>query len=161
MIIREANPGDKQEIVTLYRLSQHMSGIPDPDKISPEELGFKLYSRDAIERYVAIDEDKIVGHGMIESPNPDHLADWQGVAPNADFIELGGAFVDPSKIGRGIWSSLLAHRLHTVRAMGSIPVSVTWSINHHVKQHFEKIGGSLVSEKQTEAGNICLYVFNE
>lgn len=160
MIIREAIETEKAEIVALYRSSQIATGIPSPELVPSSELGAKLYQRDAIKRYISIEDHRIIGHGIIEEPNPDHLSDWQQAVNNYDatFIELGAAFVDPSKFGRGIWSSLLTHRLHVVRSLGAIPVSVTWTSNLHVRKHFEKNGGTEITQKETRAGNISLFL---
>lgn len=160
MIIREATLNDKLEIISLYKRSQLATGLPDPALIPPEELGDRLYARNAIGRYVAVDDQAIVGHGLIEPANQDHLSEWQRAigASQSELIELGAAFVEPSKTGNGIWSALLAYRLDIVRRMGAIPVSVTWSVNEHVKSHFIKLGGNEIAQKITDAGDISIFV---
>lgn len=153
MIIREAYETDKAEIIALYQNSQNVTGLPSPMLIPPSELGDRLYQRNAIKRYVSIEHEKIIGHGMIETPNPEHLEDWQDAIndDNVEFIELGAAFVDPSKFGRGIWSALLTHRLRVVRSMGAIPVSVTWTSNLHVQNTLKNMAEQrLLKKKQAQ-----------
>lgn len=159
MIIREATPYDKQEIIALYKRSQAATGLPDPAVVLPQQLGTRLYSREALARYVAVEDRLIVGHGLIERANPDHLAEWQNAtdADSAQLIELGGAFVESSKIGRGIWSALLLHRITVVRSMGATPVSVTWSVNEHVKKRFREIGGTEIAQKTTQDGDVSIF----
>lgn len=160
MKIREAVPSDKEEIVALYKRSQESTGIPNPAFKPPEILGTYLYSRNAIGRYVVAEEGNIIGHGLIEVANPEHVGDWNVANGHKqqEIIELGGAFVDPSKSGRGVWSSLLIHRLEIVRSLGALPVSVTWSSNEHVKKRFIELGGREVGQKVTKEGEISLFV---
>ncbi|TAK89126.1 GNAT family N-acetyltransferase [Patescibacteria group bacterium] len=161
MEVREATPKDRRAIVDLYKRSQVATHIPDPNFIPPEELSNYLYARNAIIRYVATEGNEIVGHGLIEHANPEHISEWRLAtqAQENSFIELGGAFVDPARMGRGIWSLLLERRLHAVRQLGAIPVSVTWSASEHVKNHFVKVGGREIAQKETGAGSVSLFVF--
>ena len=160
MIIRKATPRDKSEIVALYKRSQMATGLPNPAFIPPERLGSSLYARDAVCRYVAVEDNVIVGHALIERANPGHLEEWVKAtdARSEDLVELGGAFVEPSRAGTGIWSALLAYRLGVVRDMGAIPVSVTWSVNEHVKKHFKSLGGKEITQKETDGGTISLFI---
>lgn len=160
MIIREAHPADRGQIVALHEKSQQATGLPNPAIVPPTELGDRLYARDAINRYVAVDQESIIGHGLIEHPNPEHLAQWREATINDErpLVELGGAFVDPSRIGEGVWSTLLFHRLYVVRSMGAIPVSVTWSVNHHVRNHFKEIGGMEIAQKKVGDSEISLFI---
>lgn len=161
MNIREATPSDQGEIIALYKRSQQATGLPDPVVVPPEQLGARLYARQAIGRYVAISAGRIEGHGLIEHPNPEHLEEWREASENknAQFIELGGAFVDPAKFGRGVWSSLLEYRLDRARDLGAVPVSVTWASNDHVMRGFECLGGGEISRKTTAMGAVSLYIF--
>lgn len=162
MEIRKAEAIDKLEIVELYKKSQAVMGIPDPIHNPPYELGQKLYDRKAIERYVAIEAGRIIGHGLIEEPNPENIALWlTGVSnKNIPLIELGGDFVDPDYSKLGVWSALLIHRLnYIVEHLDSIPVSATWSQNEHVKRTFRKFGGAEVAIKVVPEGEISLFVF--
>lgn len=162
MIIREALPRDRPEITALYVSSQMATGVPSPEFCPPEQLGDRLYARQAIGRFVAVScRDVIVGHGLIEYPNPEHIEQWRSDADSevTEFIELGGAFVDLELSGNGIWSALLAYRLEIVRAAGAVPVSVTWDSNHHVMRHFARVGGREVGRKSTAMGAVCLYRF--
>ena len=160
MEIRPAKIKEKDEIVALYKRSQYITGLPDPKFVPPDRLGDRLYARNAIGRFVATETGSIVGHGLIETANPDHLPEWLAAVGDStqELIELGGAFVEPSKIGQGIWSMLLRYRIDVVRSMGALPVSVTWSVNTHVKRRFLQLGGIEVVEKQMEAGTISLFI---
>ncbi len=162
MIIREALPEDRSEIAALCRRSQLATRVPNPDFYPPEELGDRLYARQAIGRYVVESSSgAIYAHGLIEQPSPEHLEQWSSRSDSdtTRFIELGGAFVEPTQSGKGIWSALLAHRLGVVRAMDATPVSVTWAHNLHVMRQFERVGGREVGQKATAMGALCLYRF--
>ena len=162
MEIRRAVASDKDEIVELYLKSQTATGIPNPTLNPPDELGQKLYNRHAIERFVAIEAGRIVGHGLIQEPNPDNVEFWlMGVKDkNIPLIELGADFVDPDYMRRGIWTALLLHRLnYVVEEFDSVPVSATWDQNHHVKRSFIKYGGTVVGLKAVQEGMVRLFVF--
>ncbi len=162
MEIRKAKRSDRAEIVRLYQRSQAATLLPNPAIYPPNELGKLLYARKAIERYVAVMAGRIVGHGMIEEPNPEHMPVWRkgvNASKNVRLIELGGAFVDPALSGRGIWRSLLVYRLNDVRERGAVPVCGTWSQNKHVKRTLLQFGATEVGTQQTPAGEVTLFVF--
>ena len=161
MEIRVASESDRSEIVDLYRRSQAATGIPNPDVYSPELLGDELYSRNAIERYVATSQGEIVGHGLIEHPNPLSVSFWKSGIDDeqSDMIEFGGAFVDPSQMRKGIYTELLNHRLRVIRELGAVPVSATWGQNVHVQKKFISAGGREVAKLQIAAGELRLFVF--
>lgn len=161
MEIREADLSDKDEIISLFEQSQRATGLPDPSRIASSQLGDYLYTRHAIERYVAVEAGRIVGHGLIEHPNPDNEADWRKALDDtlSELVELGGAFVNPAMGGRGIWSALLSHRLEIIRTSGSFPVAATWSSNEHVKRTFFRHGAVFAARKATPHGGVDLFVF--
>ncbi len=161
MEIRVALESDRSEIVDLYQRSQAATGIPNPNVYPPERLGDGLYARDAIERYVATAQGQIVGHGLIEHPNPLSVSFWKSglVNEQSNIIEFGGAFVDPSQMRKGIYAELLNHRLRVIRELGAIPVSATWGQNVHVQEKFILAGGREVARQQIAAGELCLFVF--
>lgn len=162
MEIRKAEVIDRIEIVELYQKSQAASGIPNPFYNPPSELGQKLYDRKAIERYVAVEAGRIVGHGLIEEPNSENISLWlTGISnKNIPLMELGGDFVDPNYSKLGIWTALIIHRLnYVVERLDSIPVSATWSQNEHVKRTFRKLGGTEVAIKAVPEGEVSLFVF--
>ena len=161
MYIREASLEDKPEIIRLYEVSQASTGVPKPDDIPPGELGKMLYARDTISRFVAVDLGVIVGHGHIERANPNNMSIWQSVTSTTDveMVELGGAFTKPSRLGEGIWTTLLEHRLNVVRKMGAIPVSATWSTNEHVKQAFLTRGATFAGSLQSNNSVVNLFVW--
>lgn len=162
MEIRKAKAIDRHEIVELYQRTQSATGIPDPTFNPPSELGQKLYDRKAIERYVAIEAGRIVGHGLIEAPNPENISLWRKLVndEHVPLFELGADFVDPDYSRQGIWTALLTHRLNFVREqLESIPVSATWSQNEHVKKTFRKFGGIEVAIKVVPEGEVSLFVF--
>lgn len=162
METRKATKIDRFEIVELYQKSQAISGIPNPIYFPPSELGQKLYDRKAIERFVAIEAGRIVGHGLIETPNPENISQWITGVNNIHIplVELGADFVDPDYSRQGIWTALLTHRLNFVREqLESIPVSATWNQNEHVKKTFRKFGGIEVATKAVPEGKISLFVF--
>lgn len=162
MDIRPATDLDAPEIIDLYQRSQDATRIPNPDVYPRENLGAELYSRDAIERYVAIQDDTIVGHGLIEKPNPVSVSLWMsGIAdPSIVLIEFGGAFVDPNHMRRGIYTELLRYRLNRIRELNAVPVSATWGQNIHVQRRFISEGGREVARQQIPAGELCLFVFD-
>lgn len=161
MEIRIAQESDRPEIVDLYQRSQAATGIPNPAVYPSDLLGDELYSRDAIERYVATDDGNIVGHGLIEHPNPLSIFLWKsGIEDKeADLVEFGGAFVDPTQLRNGIYTELLHHRLDIIRKLGAVPVSATWGQNVHVQNKFIAAGGREVARQQIAAGELCLFVF--
>lgn len=162
MEIRKAHDSDRPEIVELYLKSQAATGIPNPTFNPPGELGQKLYDRNAIARFVAIEAGRIVGHGLIQEPNPENTEFWlMGIKDkNIPLIELGADFVDPDYMRRGIWTALLLHRLnYVVETFDSVPVSATWEQNHHVKRSFLKHGGTVVGLKAVREGMVRLFVF--
>lgn len=162
MQIRPATEADRSNIIDLYKSSQAATQIPNPNFYPPESLDNELYSRDAIERYVAVIDKRIVGHGLIEHPNPLSVDLWKSVITEANpyLIELGGAFVDPSLSRRGIYSELLSYRLGIIRELGAIPVAATWNQNKHVQRQFLENGGNEVARQKIPAGVLCLFVFN-
>jgi GNAT superfamily N-acetyltransferase len=161
--IREVVPEDEPIIIGLYRRSQAHSRIPDPVAFPPETLGADLHSRHPIKQYVAIASGEVIGHGMIEAAaDPTSIEIWRRVMREANdrpFIELGAAFVDPNWTGNGIYSKLLEHRLHVVRAMGAVPVSATWEQNLHVMGAFRRRGGIEAGIQLVAAGQLHLFVF--
>lgn len=161
MIIREALPAEKSEIINLHERSQAATGLPNPLIIPPGELGSRLYAREAIKRYVATEAGIILGHGLIELPNDEHVSKWQEAlnSPAGKLIEIGGAFVDPDLSGRGIWTGLLLHRLTEIRKLSATPVTATWSHNEHVKRVFKKHGGIYAGTQDTQQGAVDLFVF--
>lgn len=161
MEIRIALESERSEIVELYKRSQAATDIPNPKVYPPESLGDALYSRDAIERYVATSNETIVGHGLIEHPNPLSLSLWRSGVDDreVDLIEFGGAFVEPSRLRNGIYSELLRQRLCVIRKLGAVPVSATWAQNVHVQEKFISAGGREVARQQISAGELRLFVF--
>lgn len=161
MLIRPATDADRSGIIDLYVSSQAATQIPNPDVYPPETLGDELYSRDAIERYVAVIDEQIVGHGLIENPNPLSIEFWKSGIKEANprLIEFGGAFVNPSFSRRGIYSELLRLRISRIREFGAIPVAATWEQNEHVQRQFLVHGGEEVARQMIPAGELCLFVF--
>lgn len=145
----------------MYERSQDATGLPDPRYVPRHELGERLYARHAIERYVALIDGRVVGHGLTEPPNPQHEDAWRAKLSSKEdqLIELGGAFVEPSFARAGIWSALLLHRVEAVRKKNAIPVSATWSTNKHVRDRFELCGGVYASRQVVGAGEVDLFVF--
>lgn len=162
MEIRVADRADKDEIVSLYQLSQLATGLPSPEYAPAHELGQRLYGREVLERYVALENGKIVGHGHIENPNPQHIPKWQ-TALNEEgqiLMELGGAFVHPESSRHGIWTALLKARLERTRRLGAVPVSATWVQNSHVINKFVALGGQSAGYDDVIGGRVALFVFN-
>lgn len=161
MEIRVALDSDKPEIVDLYRRSQAATGIPNPNVYPADRLGEELYARDAIERYVATSNGQIIGHGLIEHPNPLSISLWKNglKEEQSNLIEFGGAFVDPRIMRNGVYTELLNHRLRVIRELGAIPVSATWIQNVHVQKKFISVGGREVARQEIAAGIVCLFVF--
>lgn len=92
--------------------SQAATGTPDPEFFPPYTLENWIYAPRVLERFVAEQDGRIVGHALIEESNPDDLPLWrQNLPPGFKLLELGGAFVDPDLMGQGIWTQLLEHRL--------------------------------------------------
>ncbi len=161
MEIRLARPDDRDEIVSMYERSQEATGLPYPQHVPKMELGKRLYARAAIHRYVAVDKQKIVGHGLIEYANQSHITEWQAALdyPTAPLLEMGGAFVEPTLGRLGIWTALLSHRIDVIRDTGATPVSVTWAQNEHVKKKFITFGGIITCRKPTAHGDVDLFIF--
>jgi GNAT superfamily N-acetyltransferase len=125
------------------------------------KLGERLYGRLAMERYVATEAGKVIGHALIEPANPAHVDAW-GLslgAADSTLVEMGGAFVEPSLSGQGIWTSLLLHRIDVIRKRSAVPVTATWSVNEHVKRTFQKFGGVQAGRQSTSFGDVDLFVF--
>jgi GNAT superfamily N-acetyltransferase len=161
MEIRAADLKDKAEIIALYERSQFATSLPNPALIPPAELGQRLYDRQAIERFVAIEGGRIVGHAMIEEPNSEHEEIWRQALDNTcdALVEMGAAFVEPALSGQGIWSSLLLHRIILIRKAGAHPVTATWDTNEHVKRTFKSYGGINAGRQTTPLGEVALFVF--
>jgi GNAT superfamily N-acetyltransferase len=163
MEIRKPDEHEKNEIVQLYKKVQLLTGIPNPDYVSPDDLEGRIYSERAIERYVIDHLGRIAGHALIELPDPGHVDVWKaaiGTDAQSTMIELGGAFVDPTLKGLGVWTALLKHRLEVINEIDAIPVSATWTQNHHVKRTFQKYGGEEVGRQRLPAGEVSLFVFS-
>ena len=162
MEIRCAHEADRQQVVDLYRRSQLATGLPNPSFLPPEQLETQLYSRPAINRFVAIEANQIIGHCVIEPPNPRHIPAWLGGLPanqSLPLLEIGGGFVEPSKMRSGIGSLLLAHSIEVVKAFPATPVSATWQQNEHVKRMFKVHAGKEVGSQVIEQGTVSLFVF--
>lgn len=161
MEVRVATSADRREIVDLYIRSQHATGLPDPCVIPENELEDKLYERNALRRYVAVEAGRIVGHGLVEIANPDHEESWRDALNNYSdqLFEMGGAFVEPMLGRRGIWTALLSHRLKAIRDCDAIPVAATWSENDHVKRKFATHGGVSAGVAYTQHGAVDLFAF--
>ncbi len=163
MLIRSASLSDAGEIISLLERSQHATGLPNPAYTPPETLGVTLYQRDAIERFVAVEAGQIVGHALIERSNPAHEANWRQALHGdlSPLIEMGGAFVEPTLSGRGIWTALLKYRMSRIRALDACPVTATWNTNGHVKRRFLELGGVSAGEVVTPRGVVDLFVFSK
>ncbi len=158
--LRQATSADKAEILALSHKSQAATGMPDPTIIPPEQLESWIYTPRVRERFVAIRSGRIVGHAVIEEPNPGDLPIWRQSAPKgAKLLELGGAFVDPNLAKQGIWTKLLEHRLQLIRDQGAVPVSATWMQNEHVKRVFKAHGGTEIAVAPPDAPIISLFIF--
>ncbi len=156
-----ADSTDQAEIIALYERSQDATLLPDPTLLPRNELGQQLYDRPALERFVATAVGKIIGHALIESPNPNHVEVWRRSLDNTDItlIEMGGAFVEPALSGQGIWTALLLHRIDFIRKQSAVPATATWSVNEHVKKTFQKYGGIQAGRQSTRFGDVDLFVF--
>jgi N-acetylglutamate synthase-like GNAT family acetyltransferase len=161
MMIRKAEISDRESILELYERSQLATGLPDPEIYPPNELIKNLYNRRVIERFVAVEAGRIVGHALIEEPNPVHQTDWLDALSNPDsrLIEMGGAFVDPTLARQGIWTSLLLHRINLIKNNEAFPVTATWSVNVHVKRTFKANGGVHAGVHDSRLGVVDLFVF--
>ena len=161
MEIRAAGLADKRDIIAMYERSQLATGLPNPAFIPSSKLGQMLYNRHAIERFVAIETGQIVGHAIIEEPNPDHDQAWRHALndTNGSLVEMGAAFVEPELSGYGIWTSLLLHRIRIIHLAGAHAVTATWSTNEHVKRTFAARGGIEAGRQSTHLGEVDLFVF--
>lgn len=161
MEIRVASPSDQNEIISLYARSQAATELPNPIFIPQKELGQHLYARKAMERYVTTEAGKIIGHALIEPPNPAHVTTWRQAVDdsNVELIEMGGAFVEPTLSGRGIWTALLLHRIEIIRRQSAVPVTATWAQNEHVKRTLLTHGGVDAGVGPTPLGEVRLFVF--
>jgi GNAT superfamily N-acetyltransferase len=161
MEIKTADPSHNIEITELYIRSQAATQLPNPAAISPSKLGELLYSRDAIERYVAIEAGEIVGHAAIENPNNMHEPLWRQRLVNKDqsLIEIGGIFVEPRLYGNFIGRALLQHSLIAVRKLAAVPVAATWSSNIHFMKVMKLYGGIDAGSQSTPLGDVKLFVF--
>lgn len=162
MEIRIAEHADRLEIVGLYRRSQAATALPDPNLLPPSELDNHLYSRNAIERYVAVQAGSIVGHALTEPANAAQEQKWREAIDNdADIrlLEIGGAFVEPQLSDTGIGTELLLHSIDRVRQLRARPVSATWASNERVKRTFQKHGGKYAGVQATPLGEVALFVF--
>ena len=162
LTIRPAEERDRPELIRLYELSQQATGIPNPAVIAPSELGRRLYQRQAVRRLVAERAGKLIGHGLVELPNPDNIPDWlNGSARKPEhLLELGGAFVHPEHSGQGVWTTLLERRLEYVRSITKTAVAATWSQNTHVMRRFDQFGGTHLGSRNVKGGNIELFRFD-
>jgi GNAT superfamily N-acetyltransferase len=165
MDIQTATFSDKDEIITLYKRVQSITGIPNPEYVSPDDLEGRIYSERALERYTVRHLGKIAGHALIERPDPGHEEIWKsGLPPKAagtPLLELGGAFVNPDFKGLGLWTALLEHRLNIIKGLNAIPVSATWMQNEHVMRTFKRYGGEEVGRQQLPAGWVSLWVISD
>jgi len=164
MTTRLATSDDKDKIIEMYIRSQQFTGIPDSTANPPAELGKKLYARNTLERYVTEMNGEIICHGLIDYPNSEHIQCWSENGDNdltlENTLELGGSFVSPNYMKRGIWTALLEYRLRIVREKyNKIPVSATWVQNEHVKEVFRRFGGKEVGVNKVAGGEVSLFIF--
>ncbi|MES2876536.1 MAG: GNAT family N-acetyltransferase [Patescibacteria group bacterium] len=159
--IRNATELDRAEIVGVYQLSQLATCLPDAAACPPHLLGDRLYDRLAVRRYVAESIGRIIGHGLVEFPNTQHIPTWlHGTRHKPEhLLELGGAFVHPAFSGEGVWTSLLERRLEYVNEISKVAVAATWSQNDHVMRVFESHGAVHVGDTAAAGGEISLYRF--
>lgn len=161
--VRLAEERDREGSIELYRLSQRVTGIPDPRFVPENLLEQRLYDGLVLKRYVAEHAGKLIGHALVELPNPPHIPQWIGdtkLRPQG-ILELGRAFVHPDYFGQGVWTELLRRRLSFVEEeVGRTAVAATWIQNDHVKQTFERFGAVHVGDKPVADGEISLYRFD-
>ena len=165
--IRQATSEDRYELLDLVGRSQLATGIPPLEMYPANQLESFLYHSRVYEkhRYVAISESlgKIVGHAVIERPNPIHVPLWiegLGIGNDNNLAELGGAFVDPSILRQGIWTKLLDFRLEVIRdQLNASIVTSTWSRNTHVKDELVKRGAQYVCTDEVHGQQLDLFVF--
>ncbi|MDB5185284.1 MAG: hypothetical protein JWN38_1092 [Candidatus Saccharibacteria bacterium] len=75
--VRVAEDSDEAAIILLYRYAEGARGEMETSALPSADLRDQLYGRTPIERYVAIRYGHLIGHGLIEDPNPDYLPEWQ------------------------------------------------------------------------------------
>ena len=106
--------------------------------------------------------ETIVGHGLVEYLSPadndmyQHYLDEQQVR-NARAI--GGAFVHPEYLRKGIYTKLFEHRLSAVKEVPALPLAATWRANEHVCRIFERLGGSRIATHGIGKLAVHLYIF--
>jgi GNAT superfamily N-acetyltransferase len=161
MIVREAIEVDRPKIIDLYKQSQDATGLPNPSLLPPDRLEQYLYERAAVKRLVALNDNDIVGHCLVETANPRHELKWRSALQEStlSLLEIGGAFVKPQVMYSGIGTMLLEHALKLVKEIPAQPVSATWSSNMHVKRMFLRHAAKYVGDDETTMGVVSLFVF--
>lgn len=161
VLIRTATAYDREQSVALYKKSQAATG--HPQFIPAEFLEHRLYEGPVVKRYVAERHGIILGHGLVERPNPHNVDDWTYGTDltKDDLLELGRAFVDPDHAGEGIGTRLLEVRLKFITDAGKVAVAATWFDNVHVMRMFERLGGVNVGDKSVTDGIISMYRFDD
>lgn len=156
--VRQATAEDLPAITALAEKSARVTGLPP---LPPAEVAPRLLAREAMYRLVACDlQGRIVGHGMLETPNPDHMDLWTEVTGPGTLAEIGGGFTEPDLRGRGIGALLMEEALRVCRQKKWTPVAVIWSKNLAVQQAaLDRYGAVHAGSVDSEFGSLDLMTF--
>lgn len=155
--VRAATNADLPSILALAETSAQVTGVPP---LPPREVGPALLARTALWRMVAMHAGQIVGHAMLEQPNPEHMAVWAPAAGPELIVEVGGLFTCPDHSRSGIATLLLGELLHVCAEHHWTPVTASWTHNR-AAQHaaLARAGATRVGSTSTPQGEVDLHVF--
>jgi len=136
ILITQAGPARWDEGVQVVLAAQAWAGLPDPDKLPPQDLAARTRRRQsaALGVWLALAGEQVIGHALIEPLAHDH-PDWARVDDPAvvaarsagALVELGGLAVTRDWSQAGVGGALLGGALDWVAARPELlAVACVW-----------------------------------
>lgn len=163
--VRTALDSDRKDLTRVYGYTRGVSPYRGSPSTSLDSLEADLYNvPEPIKRLVALEDGRIVGQGTIAEPDDialEALSHSPSFQSGVRLIDMSQGFMDPLYNRRGIWTTLLLHRIQLIKSLEAIP---TFEIDtHHDYMEHALIlnGAEKISTRNTSMGTRALYIFND
>jgi hypothetical protein len=161
--VRSALDSDRKDIARIYGYTQGVYMYRNSPLSSLNGLEDELYSEPTpIERLVALEDGRIVGQGIIAEPNDsalEALSHTPALQSGIRLIDMSQGFMDPLYNRRGIWTTLLLHRIQLIKSLQAIPTFEIDTDHDYMENALFDKGAEKVSTRKTSMGMRALYIF--
>jgi len=163
--VRPALDSDRKDIVRIYGYTQGVRFSKDTPLSSLGELEAEAcHKPDPIKRLVALEDGRIVGQGTILEPDTaslEALSQTLALQNSVRLIDMSQGFMDPLYNRRGIWTTLLLHRIQLIKSMQAVPVFEIDAHHDYMEHALVDKGAEKVSTRKTSMGMSALYIFTD